>query len=147
MLPTLRKGRWAILLTALFAFSGSTQDRVQLCAACHGADGNSVNPQVPSIAGQPRLFIENQLILFREELRKEMLRETKPAPMGMKALTEIRKVSLRGIDRAGVEATTVLDSLDAGPLASSRALENMCAVIVNLNRRYGGHGGVQIVGL
>ena len=38
-------------------------------------------------------------------------------------------------------------ALDVGPLASSRALENMCAVIVNLNRRYGGHGGLQIVGL
>ncbi|MGH6783842.1 MAG: c-type cytochrome [Sphingomicrobium sp.] len=43
---------------------------MQLCAACHGPDGNSTNPQVPSIAGQPKLFIENQLILFREELRK-----------------------------------------------------------------------------
>ncbi|HEU5064703.1 MAG TPA: NAD(P)-binding domain-containing protein [Gaiellaceae bacterium] len=38
-------------------------------------------------------------------------------------------------------------ALDGGPLAGSRALENMCAVIVNLNRRYGGHGGLQIVGL
>jgi NADPH-dependent F420 reductase len=38
-------------------------------------------------------------------------------------------------------------ALDAGPLASSRALESMSAVIVNLNRRYGGHGGIRIVGL
>ena len=38
-------------------------------------------------------------------------------------------------------------ALDVGPLASSRALESFCAVIVNLNRRYGGHGGLQIVGL
>jgi NADPH-dependent F420 reductase len=38
-------------------------------------------------------------------------------------------------------------ALDAGPLASARALEGMTAVIVNLNRRYRGHGGVQIVGL
>jgi NADPH-dependent F420 reductase len=38
-------------------------------------------------------------------------------------------------------------ALDAGPLVSSRALESFCAVIVNLNRRYGGHGGLQIVGL
>jgi NADPH-dependent F420 reductase len=38
-------------------------------------------------------------------------------------------------------------ALDAGPLATSRALEDMCAVIVNLNRRYGGHGGLRIVGL
>ena len=39
-------------------------------------------------------------------------------------------------------------ALDAGPLASARALEGMTAVIVNLNRRYrGGHAGVRIVGL
>jgi NADPH-dependent F420 reductase len=38
-------------------------------------------------------------------------------------------------------------ALDAGPLASARALEGMTAVIVNLNRRYGGHAGLQIVGL
>jgi cytochrome c553 len=63
------KGRWA-LLTALFLSSAFPQDRVQLCAACHGPDGNSTNPQIPSIAGQPKLFLENQLILFREELRK-----------------------------------------------------------------------------
>jgi cytochrome c553 len=63
------KGRWA-LLTAFFISVGWSQERVQLCAACHGADGNSTNPQVPSIAGQPKLFLENQLILFREELRR-----------------------------------------------------------------------------
>lgn len=63
------KGRWA-LLTVLFSFSCFSQDRIQLCAACHGEDGNSTNPQIPSIAGQPKLFLENQLILFREELRK-----------------------------------------------------------------------------
>jgi 8-hydroxy-5-deazaflavin:NADPH oxidoreductase len=38
-------------------------------------------------------------------------------------------------------------ALDAGPLASARALEGMTAVIVNLNRRYGGHAGLEIVGL
>jgi len=38
-------------------------------------------------------------------------------------------------------------ALDAGPLASARALEGMTAVIVNLNRRYKGHAGVRVVGL
>jgi predicted dinucleotide-binding enzyme len=38
-------------------------------------------------------------------------------------------------------------ALDAGPLASARALEGMTAVIVNLNRRYKGHAGIRIVGL
>lgn len=38
-------------------------------------------------------------------------------------------------------------ALDAGPLASARALEGMTAVIVNLNKRYKGHAGVRVVGL
>jgi cytochrome c553 len=73
VLSALRKGRWALLLTALFSSLVVSQERVQLCAACHGADGNSVDPKVPSIAGQPKLFLETQLVLFREELRKSDL--------------------------------------------------------------------------
>ena len=38
-------------------------------------------------------------------------------------------------------------ALDAGPLASARALEGMTAVIVNLNRRYRGRAGLRVVGL
>jgi hypothetical protein len=38
-------------------------------------------------------------------------------------------------------------ALDAGPLASARALEGVTAVIVNLNRRYRAHAGVRITGL
>lgn len=82
MLRRLRKGRWAFLATALFISVASGQDRVQLCAACHGPDGNSVDPKVPSIAGQPKLFIETQLVLFREELRKSEL--MLPVVKGMK---------------------------------------------------------------
>jgi NADPH-dependent F420 reductase len=38
-------------------------------------------------------------------------------------------------------------ALDAGPLASARALEGVTAVIVNLNKRYRGHAGVRVTGL
>jgi hypothetical protein len=38
-------------------------------------------------------------------------------------------------------------ALDAGPLASARALEGFTAVIVNLNRRYKGHAGISVTGL
>jgi 8-hydroxy-5-deazaflavin:NADPH oxidoreductase len=38
-------------------------------------------------------------------------------------------------------------ALDAGPLASARALEGLTAVIVNLNRRYRGHAGLRVSGL
>jgi NADPH-dependent F420 reductase len=59
-----------------------------------------------------------------------------------------------GDDRAAKELALALAamvvtgrSLDAGPLASARALEGMTGVIVNLNKRYKGHAGVEITGL
>jgi 8-hydroxy-5-deazaflavin:NADPH oxidoreductase len=38
-------------------------------------------------------------------------------------------------------------ALDAGPLASARALEGLTAVIVNLNRRYKAHAGIRVSGV
>jgi len=38
-------------------------------------------------------------------------------------------------------------AVDAGPLASARALEGMTAVIVNVNKRYRAHAGVRFTGL
>jgi 8-hydroxy-5-deazaflavin:NADPH oxidoreductase len=38
-------------------------------------------------------------------------------------------------------------ALDAGPLASARALEGLTAVIVNPNKRYKGHAGVRVTDL
>ncbi len=38
-------------------------------------------------------------------------------------------------------------AIDAGPLASARALEGMTAVIVNVNRRYKAHAGLRITGV
>lgn len=70
----LRKGRWAGLLAALFISSAAAQQRLQLCAECHGLDGNSTKAGVPSLAGQPKTYVENQLVLAREGMRgaKEM---------------------------------------------------------------------------
>ncbi|MEP6893066.1 MAG: NAD(P)-binding domain-containing protein [Gaiellaceae bacterium] len=38
-------------------------------------------------------------------------------------------------------------AIDAGPLASARALEGMTAVIVNVNKRYRAHAGLRITGV
>jgi cytochrome c553 len=40
------------------------------CAACHGVDGNSATPNIPSLAGQPEFFLFNQLFLMREGVRQ-----------------------------------------------------------------------------
>jgi cytochrome c553 len=48
----------------------SFEQRVQMCSACHGASGNAAPlPNTPTLAGQPKLFLENQLVLIREGMR------------------------------------------------------------------------------
>jgi cytochrome c553 len=39
--------------------------KAAVCAACHGANGNSANPEWPSLAGQNSRYIAEQLKLFR----------------------------------------------------------------------------------
>jgi cytochrome c553 len=41
------------------------------CASCHGADGNSTIPAVPSLAGQPLSYTHWQLVLFRDGRRRD----------------------------------------------------------------------------
>jgi cytochrome c553 len=44
-------------------------ERIQQCAGCHGEDGNSKMEKIPSLAGQPEFFMQNQLVLMREGVR------------------------------------------------------------------------------
>ena len=67
-----------ILLTVLcgqiaFAEGDATagQTKSQPCAACHGADGNSVNPEWPKLAGQGEGYIVAQLELFKDGTRQK----------------------------------------------------------------------------
>ncbi|NQW11591.1 MAG: c-type cytochrome [Alphaproteobacteria bacterium] len=43
--------------------------RIKDCAPCHGPDGNSRTATIPSLAGQPKFFILDQLIFIREGVR------------------------------------------------------------------------------
>lgn len=43
------------------------------CAACHGPDGNSVNPQWPSLAGQHATYLVQQLEAFKNGTRSDPL--------------------------------------------------------------------------
>jgi len=77
--PARRRNRAAAIAAALFFLAASAsahadaeagRQKAQTCAACHGPDGNSANPAVPSLAGQPAQFISMQLFQFREGNRK-----------------------------------------------------------------------------
>ena len=45
--------------------------KAQACIVCHGPGGNSTDPAMPSLAGQPAQFISMQLFMFREGNRKD----------------------------------------------------------------------------
>lgn len=72
-----RKSAAVFVLAAMSALTSLSQAGVeegrvkaQVCLPCHGADGNSVNPAIPSIAGQPKQLIVTALFMFREGRRK-----------------------------------------------------------------------------
>lgn len=43
----------------------------QVCAACHGVDGNSISPNFPNLAGQTELYMVSQLKDFRKHSRAD----------------------------------------------------------------------------
>ena len=49
------------------------KDKSVTCGACHGADGNSVNPVWPSLAGQHPTYAVAQLQAFKNGTRSEPL--------------------------------------------------------------------------
>src|ERR1700692_2518360 len=72
--------RFCCLLSAaamfvLFAGSAETADdcikqKAALCTSCHGETGISQTENIPSLAGQPDLFLQWQLVFFRSGSRK-----------------------------------------------------------------------------
>jgi cytochrome c553 len=55
------------------------QTKSATCVACHGVDGNSVNPQWPTLAGQHPSYILKQLKAFKSGARQDPLM----SPMAM----------------------------------------------------------------
>jgi len=66
-----RAGNATALAVAFFFSAAAFAADPNLCAACHGENGNSANPAVPSLAQQPAQFIATSLFMFREGNRKD----------------------------------------------------------------------------
>ena len=77
-----RTFRWAcVTAVALAAYAATARDagnpqagraKAALCAACHGMNGISINPLWPSLAGQQRVYLANQIRAFRDGERVEV---------------------------------------------------------------------------
>src|SRR5918911_3750502 len=64
-----------LLLAVLLPTLASAADveagrrKAAACVACHGPEGNSSNPAVPTIAGQVATYLHWQLLLYRDKRR------------------------------------------------------------------------------
>jgi NADPH-dependent F420 reductase len=128
------------------------------------ADGIGETP-VLCVASDLR-FTEHGVLPGREERSlAEELAETIQAPVAS-GLQSVSAVELVGNDLADQDALVCGDdprakelalevagkvvggrALDVGPLANSRALEALTAVILNVNKQYRAHAGVKLTGL
>jgi cytochrome c553 len=60
-----------VIAMCLVCFPASANDIAKnICAACHGADGNSVNPEWPNLAGQHAKYIVQQLQAYKSGVRE-----------------------------------------------------------------------------
>jgi cytochrome c553 len=65
------------------------KDKAISCGACHGADGNSVNPTWPSLAGQNATYIVNQLNAFKTGSRSNVLMNAQAASLSDEDMADV----------------------------------------------------------
>ncbi|KAA3626608.1 MAG: hypothetical protein DWQ09_15850 [Proteobacteria bacterium] len=65
------------------------QAKAALCIACHGPDGNSLNPEWPKIAGQHEDFLYKQLQSFKNGERQNELMSPMAAPLSEQDMRDI----------------------------------------------------------
>ncbi|GMV68380.1 MAG: hypothetical protein AMXMBFR76_08190 [Pseudomonadota bacterium] len=65
------------------------QKAVQVCAACHGADGNSPNGQFPSLAGQYEDYLVHALQSYQNGQRKNPVMTGMAQPLTAKEIADV----------------------------------------------------------
>ncbi len=64
----------ALLFAASSAMAGDAaagKAKSAICASCHGANGISLNPMWPNLAGQKEQYLAKQITAFRDGTRKD----------------------------------------------------------------------------
>lgn len=85
----MKKAWFGSLLTLVIATGPATAgdaalgaQKAAVCAACHGMTGSSINPEWPSLAGQPPVYVIAQIKNFQQGLRTNPLMTPMAAPLG-----------------------------------------------------------------
>jgi cytochrome c553 len=59
-----------VCATTLSVSAATLEERIAPCLACHGENGQSANPEIPSLGAQTAPYTLIQLFMFREKLRR-----------------------------------------------------------------------------
>ncbi len=84
--------------------------KAAFCLGCHGENGNSKNPQYPSLAGQRANYIEYQLVAFQSGKR------TSPVMQGM--IAQLDREDMKNI--AAYFASLSAESAGADPVVAKQ---------------------------
>ncbi len=96
MMKTLLKT--ALVAIPLVVATGTTQAagdasagraKAAVCAACHGPNGVSANPQWPNLAGQKDLYMIKQLKAFRDGTRVDPLMSAQAQPLSDRDIEDL----------------------------------------------------------
>jgi cytochrome c553 len=100
------------LLLGQMCFADGSAEKGQAksapCAACHGADGNSVNPQWPSLAGQHSQYIIKQLHAFKSGTRQNPLMTPMAQPLSNEDIEDLAAYFSKQVRRGGEADPTKL---------------------------------------
>lgn len=80
------------LLSGTASAAGSVEAgkaKAVTCAACHGADGNSLNPEWPSLAGQNAKYLAGALKSFRDGDRENVLMAGQASPLSDEDIADL----------------------------------------------------------
>jgi cytochrome c553 len=81
------------LMVAPYALA-TAPAKAPLCAACHGANGQSMIPGYPNLAGQNAQYLESALKAYRAKQRQGGLAAVMQAQAMMLSDPEIKELSL-----------------------------------------------------
>lgn len=65
------------------------QAKAAPCVACHGVNGNSVNPEWPNLAGQHESYIKRQLAAFKNDVRLNPLMTPMAKPLSDEDMADL----------------------------------------------------------
>ena len=123
--PQLVVGAVLAVLTVLPVRSELLQDRLPICFECHGEDGQSQVPEVPSLGAQQAMYSLIELVMFRDRLRT-----TEPMNEMTKGLSDDELRAASDIIAKSPAPEPTSDTRDLARIEKGRVLaeQNRCNV-------------------